>query len=460
MRQLFLLLATIMCLGFLPSGGKKTAYRLHYRGTLNYSEGNYSKAVNYFKRAYDLAPDNFSFALSLAMSLSRVGKGEESLEILHEGERYLEVRDPEYPQKLAMKTFLEGMINCYSGRYGPALTLFKKSIDLQEPLGKPKLLSIYHNAIGYATIMDQGQNGHRRADLAPHSHVHRRDLERAREAFEKAIQNNPTNTNARKNFQIISDTLGIHIPPAYDSLAEARLAAEKEITNLPDNIFKSLNFDKYDEVLFLLDISGSMVMEKVICMGTTRFEVMRETALSLLYDVPVGTQVGIGTIGGDCGTTPRLWYPVGDLTRKALRQELEFLVPDGTTPLLNILQASPELFSKNSATKKSIFLVSDGANICRADGQDICVWAETLSRQNITINILTFLDANLNNANAFAEYTCLADKTSGDIVYIDNLRCKLQPFDFNLVESCLLEVPELSKVECWGKNVELWAVFE
>ncbi|GJM31774.1 MAG: hypothetical protein DHS20C18_07750 [Saprospiraceae bacterium] len=436
------------------------AYRLHYRGTLNYSEGNYQKAVGYFRRAYGLAPDNFSFALSLAVSLSRVGKGDESLKVLHEGERYLLVHDPEYPQKLAMKTFLEGMIYCYSGQYKSAVPLFKKSIELQEDLGKPKLISVFHNALGYATIMDQGQNAHRRADLGNHSHVHRRDLERALKEFEMAIQNNPTNANARHNFQVISDTLDINLPPAFDSITETRLAAEKELTNLPDNIFRALNFEHYDEVLFLLDISGSMVMEKVICMGNTRFQVMRETALSLLHDVPAETLVGIGTIGGDCGTTPRLWYPVGDLTRKALRQELEFLVPDGTTPLLNILQASPALFSKNTESKKSIFLVSDGANICRADGQDICEWAETLSRQNITINILSFLDANLNNVNAFAEYTCLADKTNGDIVYLDNLRCKLQPFDFNLVESCQLEVPELSRVECWGKNVDLWAVFD
>ena len=83
-----------------------------------------------------------------------------------------------------------------------------------------------------------------------------------------------------------------------------------------------------------------------------------------------------------------------------------------------------------------------------------------MARRNVTINIMTFLDADLNHINAFAEYTCLADNTHGKILYMDNLSCSLEYYVFNLVESCLFYLPEMQRVDCWGPSVKsLWAVF-
>ena len=49
----------------LPFGSKKAAYRMHYRGGLQYAEGHYQRAASLFRRAYDIVPDNYYFALSL-----------------------------------------------------------------------------------------------------------------------------------------------------------------------------------------------------------------------------------------------------------------------------------------------------------------------------------------------------------------------------------------------------------
>jgi hypothetical protein len=210
----------------------------------------------------------------------------------------------------------------------------------------------------------------------------------------------------------------------------------------------------------MLDISGSMVMENVICMGKTRFEVMRETVLYLMKNIDPAVKIGVGTIGGDCGTEPRLWIQTGTKSRKDLIWDMQFLTPDGTTPLLNILKSSEALFSQSDTTRRAIFLVSDGANICKAEGQDICEWATNIGQKNTTINILTFLDAQLNNVNAFAEYGCLAENTFGEIHYIDNLYCKLKVFSFDMVERFAPEFPAFERVECFGKDRKLWAVFE
>lgn len=285
---------------------------------------------------------------------------------------------------------------------------------------------------------------------------------RAREEFERALACNADNEAARYNYTVLSDSLGL-APQAFsvEPAGAQALKSGNTYNNLPDNINRALDFANYDEVVFLLDISGSMVQEKVICKGETRFKVMKETMQLILNQMDPDIPIGIGTIGGDCGTTPRLWFRTTELTRAQLRQRLEFLVPDGTTPLLTILKASPELFSESPTNSKALFLVSDGANICRAQGLDICEWVRDLPRQHITINILTFLETNFSNTNAFAEYTCLADQTQGRILYIDNYRCRLERYEFDLAETSNFRIPAFRRVACWGPAVkDLWAIFD
>jgi len=157
---------------------------------------------------------------------------------------------------------------------------------------------------------------------------------------------------------------------------------------------------------------------------------------------------------------PKLWHPVGELSRVDLRYALEFLYPDGTTPLLTILQATPSLFSDNPNTTKGLVFISDGENVCRLPGVDICEWASSLAAQKITINTMTFLGANLDNTNAFAEYTCLAQNTFGSLLYLDGNRCRLEQYRFDLVKACQLTLPALQRVACWGGVRDgLWAIF-
>lgn len=444
-----------------PFGSRKAAYRSHYTGTLHYAEGRYQQAVSDFQRAYSIIPENYNFALSLALGLSRVGKAEEGLAVLRKGAGMLSKADPEYAQKLVFRYFFEGMALCYDGRFGQAISSLKKSIELQEPLGDPGMLSVFQSALGYAILLDQGKGADKRADLPPHYHVHTRDLVRARELFEKALDNDASNPSALFNYKMLSDTMKLPLRTDFADRHGKRNKLEIASGNVPANAMRLLEFAEYDEVVFLLDISGSMVMEKVICMGTTRFQVMKETAMFMVGQIPPATQLGIGTIGGDCGTVPRLWHATGKLSRKDLRQALEFLAPDGTTPLLTILKSSTELFSDNANTRKSIFLVSDGANVCRTGDIDICEWAEGLRSQQITINILTFLNADLSQSDAFAEYSCLAQNTGGRIEYVDIYNCKLEAYAFHMVESCHFYIPELRRVNCWGPAVkDLWAIFE
>jgi Mg-chelatase subunit ChlD len=221
-----------------------------------------------------------------------------------------------------------------------------------------------------------------------------------------------------------------------------------------------VDFGKYDEVLFLVDISGSMVMEQVTCVGVDRFTVMKEAAQLLVDYLPEETRAGLASIGGDCGTEPTWWVPTDSMARKDLKWELQYLNSDGTTPLLTTLVRAPELFSDDPNTRKSIFFISDGENICSVPGLDICDWADRLPAQNISINVLTFLDRDLNNSGAFAEYACLTDRSGGQVRYLDPLSCTVDDFGFDLADRITFELPALERVKCFGEETApLWAVY-
>lgn len=443
-----------------PFGGKKAAFKAHFRGTILYGEGRYSKAEPLLRKAYESIPENFNFAMALAMCMGQTGDPAKGIELLKKSSRLLSPRDPEYKQKKVLSHFFEGMIHIYDGNYYKSIPLFQKAIELQKGRKNTRIMSIFENALGYALILDQGKGSHKKADLPEHYHVHKRDMVKAHKHFENALEYDGSNEIAMENYKMLSDSLRL---PKNVALNSRRIRERKYTSSkyklLPGNIVRALEMADYDEVLFLLDISGSMVMEQVTCMGADRFDVMKQTTLFLLETLDSTVNIGIGTIGGDCGTIPRLWLATGEQDRKELRWSIDFLVPDGTTPLLNMLQKAPELFSTKKTTKKGIFLVSDGANICRAQGEGICEWAEHLNN-NISINIFTFLDTHLNNIEPFAEYTCLADNTHGKILYLDNNRCGLEYFVFQLVEECLLALPPMQKVHCWGKSIDsLWGIF-
>lgn len=446
-----------------PPPGEKNAYEHHYKGTLYFKNKDYKKAAQHFQRAYMAIGDNFYFRTSYGLTLCFIGKVEKGLDILSQSWEIMEENAPEYKQEAALLYFFTGMANIYAKSFSEAVPNLKKAIVLQEKLGDDRMLSLFNNAIGYATLLDQGRGSHTRADIAPHFHVHTRDMARAKEYFEAALFANQANGAAWRNYSIICDSLNLEPKVEFDSsLAhqDFNLASKGSFIHLPERIISAFDLSRFDEVVMLLDNSGSMVQEKVMCQDTTRFAIMKSTAMELVLNMPDSVELGVGTIGGDCADDPRLWSFAGEKTRRDLQWDIEFLVPDGTTPLLTILQRSDSLFSKDKGKERAIFLVSDGANICSARGLDICEWVESLAYQNITIYILTFLDASFSNTDAFAEYSCLADKTGGEILYLDDLRCNIKQHPTSLIAYCEPTIPELSRVDCWGSSFEnLWAIF-
>lgn len=447
-----------------PKEAGKAAYRSNYQGAILYAEGKFILARKQFQRAYEKAPENFQFALSYGLSLGRTGRHQKAISVLAKAQRLLSPDDPEYALKSALCSFYQGASFLYSDKPGRAIAPLRQSAGLLERKGNNTLLSIVLNALGYAVLMDQGTGEHRKAGLPLHGHVHRRSLERAHRYFFQSLMANPENQTARSNAQILGDSLQMGpasaVPSLADSLLHPQTAGSGSVfLGMQQRLFRDLQLFRYDELLFLVDISGSMVMENVICMNATRFDVMKEMVQKLLPEIPSYTALGMGTIGGDCGTVPKQWKPAGSLSKEDIHDITRFLIPDGTTPLLSMLVAAPELFTETPTKSKSIFLISDGANTCREGGLDICSWAKQISEKNISINILTFLSTTSDNTDAFAEYLCLAELTGGQIIYLDNYRCRLEPLAFDLVKTCSFTLPEFQRSSCWGPSVkDLWMI--
>ncbi|MCB0612147.1 MAG: tetratricopeptide repeat protein, partial [Phaeodactylibacter sp.] len=203
------LLFSLAFLSLSPFGGQKVAFKAHYKGMLLYGEGNYQRAVGQFERAYSIIPGNYNFGLSLAVALSRAGRATEGLNLLQKCSSLLTSQDPEYGQKMAYQQFFRGMILMYDGRYGDAISPIKESIELQRAIGEPKMLSIYNNALGYATLLNQGGGSHAQDTLGMHYHVHKRDLLRAFDYFDRALTYDPKNSTALYNYFLVRDTLGM-----------------------------------------------------------------------------------------------------------------------------------------------------------------------------------------------------------------------------------------------------------
>lgn len=442
----------------LPAGTNlKKAYQEHYEGSLLYAEGFIKKANQKFKRAYQILPDNFYFALAYGLSEGRLGNKQLGIDLIHQANKHLPKEEDNYDYKRSVASFMAGMVYAYNQDYDAAFQQIQTALSNLPDSASVK--SIMLNNLGYLQLLNQSRNQHETRDSPAHLHIRKHDLEDAHFYFQQALKLNPENGVAYANYKTISDTLGLAVEFNKPSIEAKKRAQTDEPTFLymDEHIRSSLELGKYEELAFLVDVSGSMVAEQVLCMADDRFGVMKTLSRKIVKKLPDQVKLGIGTIGGDCPDAPAKWKPCGSISKDELDTDLRFLIPDGTTPLLTRLLQSPELFSATSHTKKSIFLISDGSNTCRERGLDICAFATELAQKDITVNVLTFLNSSFNNTSAFSEYICLADNTNGKVIYLDNLRCFFETFDFDLTTSCQLTIPEIEKSYCWGDHIEtLW----
>ncbi|PSJ71744.1 hypothetical protein C7N43_37795 [Sphingobacteriales bacterium UPWRP_1] len=194
------------------------------------------------------------------------------------------------------------------------------------------------------------------------------DITFATRFFERSLRFNPTNQAAKANLTYLqkivpsvssvcpqladyNEYLNSLLPFQYKKQIEQQAKpASKPIANplnlgttnnmLLDNMQVILKvMGKYQEIMFVLDHSGSMVAEMPLPPGTnskgkevkrsaTRFTVMQNSALYLLQKLKPVIKLGAITVGNYCEITPAIYFPVVDDKRKELAEQINMSVKD------------------------------------------------------------------------------------------------------------------------------------
>jgi len=137
-------------------------------------------------------------------------------------------------------------------------------------------------------------------------------------------------------------------------------------------------------VLFILDGSNSMWGQVD---GAPKIFTAKKVLVSLLKDLPEGTNVGIMVYGhrseGNCRDV-ELLVPIGPNDPSKLAKRIETIQPKGKTPLTYSLEQSLPLFASLKGQNNYVVLVSDGKETC---GGDPCQAAKKLAAAGVGLKI-------------------------------------------------------------------------
>ena len=298
---------------------------------------------------------------------------------------------------------------------------FNKAIKLMElhKIDSTMLLSDLYNNSGVSSLFYQTATGKNQLPV-----IHYRDFERAKRKFKTALDFNPENCVASYNLDFVNTILEVPM----DSMEVVKNvltnhyswrpfpAINCKLPEPPANVEIVEKLNKQKEVVFILDISGSM--QAYATNGKTRFEAMKDLVLSLIEDLDPAVQIGLITLGrNDCGDAPYHSYKVGTLSRKQLTEVVNGLALDGRTPLNDRLRKATNLFTKK-ATDKAIFLCSDGINTCGREST--CLLGEEIAKKGIKIYAFSLLLETEDNENMqeYAIYDCITKATYGELLGI------------------------------------------
>jgi hypothetical protein len=444
---------------FLLTGNPTKAFQDYFSGVSYFKEGQITLADQHFKSAFAHIPTNFTFCLSYALTQGRLNKFREANELLGLSNKLIKGTDAEIQEKRALHLFFKGMIFLYHSKFDEARVFLNESKKIFESREENAIVSILYNAIGFSIFAHQGINVDRTNIKKLHAHIYPISLFRSAVYFQKSLYADPTNLYAQHNFNLLNDTLCLDFSAPV--VKNPKFTPGQIPADWQDKLLGSLQISPNDEIVFLIDISGSMVTEKVSCTGMDRFRTTQWLTNCILDKIISDNQVGIGTIGGDCKTPPAAWKKVGNTSISDIKSTISRILPEGSTPLARMLVHSSELFSNNSKVAKSLIVISDGANTCPHPEQAICTSAKILAGKKIKVHVLSFLQNNLNHAAAFADYECLTETTSGKLLYLEDNQCQMRTISYDLVQACGVTLPPFEKSNCLGPSIpHLWMFYK
>ena len=176
---------------------------------------------------------------------------------------------------------------------------------------------------------------------------------------------------------------------------------------------------QYDEVMLLIDLSGSMDDPVEWSAEASKFTIAQQLAIYIAINLRANVLLGALSVGRSCDITSMvLNHPIGSVSRKELTVNISTIRPRGHTPLDRRLLMTKDMFSDKS-NKKLVFLLSDGMDTC-GDIPDLCGTASILAANGIDLSVFSFILEALDpeSRSAYAIYQCMVRLTINKIYTI------------------------------------------
>lgn len=296
--------------------------------------------------------------------------------------------------------------------------------------------------------------------------------------FRTALVYNPENEIAQRNLDTVITKLiraGLPIPPSQyaenvisrkliqldsslniDSLNDISSMPILDYSLLPrDHALILRQLHAYDEVILLIDLSGSMDDPVEWSQEASKFHVAHQLSLYIAMKLRANVLLGAISVGQECDTRSMvLDYPISSVSRKSLTQEIAIMRPDGWTPLNRRLLRTKDMFS-SKPNRKLVFLMSDGMDTC-GENPDLCGTAAILAANGIDLSIFSFIYESLDpeSRSAYSIYTCMVHPSEGKIYKINRDGGLNEQIDYVPVSNNILVLPVLDSSVLW-KNHKL-----
>lgn len=408
------------------------AYFHYYKGKCARLEGNSKTAIRQYQKAVKLDPDNKQYILALIQSLIESNAYEEVHKELNTYRQIFSTDDD-----LVLWYFIKGLNYACNGNHHQAFHTFKRAerLSIKHKNTDSTFMSHLFNNLACERLLFQPVEWTPSMEDKPHLTISDNTLPEAWSYFAKALVYDPTNKIALRNQSFIEqfcDCLQAQTQNTSDFTINSDQIPQSHQPNrtkpkfrspalglhfLPDRLAMIVRIlNDYDEVVLLLDISGSMEEEIVINNKPgTRFKVMKDIATYLVTQLKPEMSIGAITVGSECDSPPTIHIEANTPNnRQKLLVLFRNLETDGSTPLNERLQASWELFS-DSVNAKAILLLTDGINTCGEE--NTCEITENLFSQGITVFILSFL-MEYDYEMEYSVYDCMANVSEGKIYEI------------------------------------------
>ena len=394
---------------------------LHYKAIKLYEEGKLNKAKRKLNKAIRMNTTN-EYLIDLAMMHEKEGDYTKAFNTLckivsnDNGSKISKVKLLANRASYAM--YLGFGIEAHS-TYGGAL----RKMNLYG-IDSMSIKSDLHNNYGISKLFDQPTY----ADDTTYN-VHKRDIMIAINNIKKALVLNPENCIAQHNLAFVEALLNGIQWELIDRSPRYFRRSDIEHINFPEwnceipepvieeKIVKYL--DKEKEVVFVLDISGSM--EAPTADGKSRFQTMKEMVIELIDELDDVVKIGLITLGQDCSAEPLHQISTTDgVSREELKSIVNNLEVAGCTPLNKRLRQAVQLFSNKNKKDKAIFLCSDGINFCGSknikNNESTCQVGNEIGRKGIKIHTFSLLLEKAENFQEYAIYDCLARSSGGELL--------------------------------------------